>query len=354
MAEPYLPHEILLEIFTRLPAKSVGKCRCLAKLWNNLLSTPRFIESHHLTRKLHPENLILLSPTGSVHTAAAVANGAVSRKLRSPERCTEVAGSCDGLILLFDVENRKFIVNPTTLQLIKIHDWPLDLNKGDSFSMYGLGYDRTSDDYKIVALSYWDTDNEHNPDCADTFVDVYSVKGGFWKRVDSSPYDHAVPYLSCGAFVNGALHWLASSRERGYPSVIAAFDLAREVFDEMPAPSDADPEKFVFYRLVVLGGCLCMVGDGSNGINVWMMKEYGVGGSWTKFSIEGEHEFDIVKPLSFVGDEEVVFLTEEESLVVYNVKANSFREMAVDGARASFVDGCPFVESLVELKSDVN
>lgn len=351
MAEPYLPQEILLEIFTRLPAKSVGKCRCLSKLWQALLSTPQFIESHLLTRKLHPENLVVISPSGSVHTVAAIDNGAVSRKLRSPEHCIDVAGSCDGLILLLDEDNRKFVVNPTTLQLIKIDDSPLALNAGESFIMYGLGYDRTSDDYKIVALSYWDTDNEHNPDCADTFVDVYSVKRGIWKRVDNSPYDHAVPHLSCGAFVNGALHWLASSRETGFASVIAAFDLAREVFDEMPAPSDADSEKFVFYRLVVLGGCLCMVDTaGSNGIDVWMMKEYGVGGSWTKFSIEEECEFDIAKPLSFIGDEEEVFLAEEESLVLYNVKANSFREMAVDGAQALFVDGSAFVESLVELK----
>lgn len=199
-------------------------------------------------------------------------------------------------------------------------------------------------------LSYWDTDNEYNPDCIDTFVDVYSVKKGLWKRVESSPYDHAVPHLSCGAFVNGVLHWLASSRERGYRSVIAAFDFAREVFDEMPAPSDADLEKFVFYKLVVLGGCLCLVDVGRTRTDVWMMKEYGVEESWTKFSIEGECDFDLLKPLSFVGDEEVVFLTEEESLVLYNVEANSFREMDVDGVRASFVDGGVFVESLVELK----
>ncbi|XP_057772091.1 F-box/kelch-repeat protein At3g06240-like [Salvia miltiorrhiza] len=347
MATTDLPQEILIDIFSRLPAKSVGKCRCLAKTWRTLLSTPQFIKSH-LIRKPHQQNLILIAPSGSVHFAASAAvDGAVSRKLQSPENMIEVAGSCDGLVLLVD-EDRKLLVNPITQQQIEITDSPLALTKRESFSMYGLGHDRINDDYKIVALSYWDTDNEHNPDCADTFVDVYSVTRGVWKRVDNSPYDHAVPHLSCGAFVSGAIHWLASSREEGYTSVIAAFDLAREVFDEMPAPSGVDLGKFVFWKLVVLEGCLCLVDAGRDRSDVWIMKEYGVGESWTKLSIEGGCVYDIIKPLCFDGDdEEIVLMTEGESLVVYNVKAKLFRDMVVDGVPAMFVDGGVFVDSLV-------
>ncbi|KAL1548477.1 F-box protein CPR1-like [Salvia divinorum] len=345
MATSDLPQEILIDIFSRLPAKSVGKCRCLAKTWQTLLSSTQFIKSH-LNRIPPHENLMLITPSGSVYSAASV-DGAVSSKLQSPENITELAGSCDGLVLLVDDEDRKLLVNPITMQLIEITDSPLALTKGESFSMYGLGHDMISDDYKIVVLSYWDSDNECNPDCADTFVDVYSVGRGVWRRAVNSPYDHAVPHLACGAFVSGKIHWLASSREEGYPSVIAAFDLAREVFDEMPAPKDADAEKLVLYKLVVLGGCLCLFDVQRDRTHVWIMKEYGVGESWRRFSIEGEWEFDVIKPLCFDGDEEVVWLTEEESLVVYNAKGKSFREKVVDGVPAMFVDGGVFLPSLV-------
>lgn len=39
---------------------------------------------------------------------------------------------------------------------------------------------------------------------------------------------------------------------------------------------------------VALGGCLCMLVCRTNGneFDVWMMKEYGVAESWTKFSVE--------------------------------------------------------------------
>ncbi|KAM3289146.1 hypothetical protein P3S67_017433 [Capsicum chacoense] len=49
-----------------------------------------------------------------------------------------------------------------------------------------------------------------------------------------------------------------------------------------------DKDKFVFDKLAVLKGCLCMIDnpEGSR-IDVWMMKEYGVEESWTKFCVDG-------------------------------------------------------------------
>lgn len=268
-----------------------------------------------------------------------------------PDTWAAIVGSSDGLVLLTNEEDVKFLVNPITMQKVHVPDSPLALYKPGSFSMHGFGYCSSSDDYKIVTLSYFDTDNEYEPDCADTFVDVYSVKSGVWKRLDCSPYDHAVPELASGAFVNGAIHWLASIRdqESGYPSVIAVFDLAREAFDEIPAPSGVDVGRFVFHKLVVLGGCLCMIDSiGNDGfIDVWVMKEYGLVDSWAKFSINGDRGRDVVKPLCYVGDGEVVFLTDEDSLVVYDPISGTIRDMIVDAVPAEFLDGGTFVESLV-------
>lgn len=214
--------------------------------------------------------------------------------------------------------------------------------------MHGLGYDASSDDYKIVTLSYYDTDNEYEPDCADTFVDLYSVKRGVWTRLEPSPYDHAVPDLSPGAFVNGSIHWLASSRERGYPSVIVAFDVVDEKFKEIPAPGIVDVKRFVFNKLVVLRGCLCMI-DTQNWaqIDIWIMEEYGVEKSWVKFSVASNNYWDTVKPLCFIGDDEVVLEIDEERLIVCNLKVGTLRDFVVDGVPAMFIDGGSFVQSLI-------
>lgn len=345
-----LPPEILTDIFTRLPVTSIGKCRCLSKPWSSLLSTPQFIKSH-LNRKPYHESLLLVSPSHSIHTITDARYADVSTKLELLGDWSEVVGSCNGLVLLVNDEEEKFLVNPVTLEQVEIGESPQALDRDESFRMYGFGYDSCSDDYKIVTLSYNDTFNEHEPDCVDTFVDVYSVKRGSWRRVDSSPYDHAVPEIWPGAFVNGAIHWLASSREPGFYSVIAAFDLADEAFRQLPAPIGVDVEKFVFNKLVVLGGCLCMF-DGR--VDFWVMKEYGLAESWTKFSISAHYDWDFVKPLCFVGSEDevedqdvVVLLTEGETLVAFHQKEGMLRDMVVDGGPATFIDAVTFVESLV-------
>ncbi|KAL2229776.1 F-box/kelch-repeat protein At3g06240-like [Sesamum indicum] len=132
--------------------------------------------------------------------------------------------------------------------------------------------------------------------------------------------------LSPGVFVDGAIHWLARSRKPGSPSVIAAFSLAHEVFVEIPAPRGVDVHMFVFKKLLVLGGCLCLINARENDpMDVWTMKEYGLGESWTKFSID--YEWDLVKPLCLMGDEEVVLVTHFRKLFVYNRREGTFRDM---------------------------
>ncbi|KAK4395552.1 F-box/kelch-repeat protein [Sesamum angolense] len=258
-----LPQEILIEIFSRLPVESVGKCRCLAKLWREQLSTPHFVKSHltHQTHRTHQESLILNNtPYDTIYSRSSLKGDTVWKILPclDPGEWTYIVGSCDGLVLMIREEFENFLVNPVTLQLVRVPESPLALKRPESFSMDGFGYDRSSDDYKVVTLSYYDTDR------VETFVDVFSVKRGVWRRVGSSPYDHAIPErstiyvfhkyaLSSAAFVNGALHWLARSRKLGSTSVIVAFNLANEVFDEIPAPSGVDVQNFVFNKLVVLG-----------------------------------------------------------------------------------------------------
>ncbi|CAI9771052.1 unnamed protein product [Fraxinus pennsylvanica] len=318
---PSFPQEIMVDILLRLPAKSIGQFRCVSKRWRFLLSDSQFINTH---LNLHAEegNFILISQNHSLHTITDVGGDPdVSRTLRFqpelPDTWIEMVGSCNGLVLLVNEEDEKFLVNPTTLNQVKIPDSPLALMKPGSFSMHGLGYGASSDDYKIVTLSYYDNDNEYELDCADTFVDLYSVKRGVWSRLEPSPYDHAVPDLSPGAFVNGSIHWLASSRERGYPSVIAAFDIVNEKFKEIPAPGSLDVKRFVFNKLFVLRGCLCMIDTRNRAeIDIWLMEEYGVEKSWVKFSVASNGYWDMVKPLYFIGDDEVVLEIDEETLIM--------------------------------------
>ncbi|KAL2896323.1 hypothetical protein RDABS01_038107 [Bienertia sinuspersici] len=268
--------EILEEILSRLPAKSIGRFRCVSKPWRALLSQPRFIKTHLNRIKDFPfeaQSLILVTSQSSILYITQLRNAhhmldemiTFATELGSNEYLFDFSdglsdvecfvgkmASCDGLTLIEDDESSLLLINPTTKEFEGLPESADALDPRGSFTMYGMGYDSVSDDYKIVALSYLVTDNEHEPDCTEIAV--------------SSPYDHSVGHLTCGVFVAGHIHWLAS-RTSDHSSVIAAFDLGEEKFGEVPPPS-----------------CLCMFASSSDyKIDIWLMKEYGVKESWTKF-----------------------------------------------------------------------
>ncbi|KAL3648713.1 hypothetical protein CASFOL_005116 [Castilleja foliolosa] len=351
VARPDLPEEILIHIFSRLPAKSVGKLRSLSKTWRNLLSTPHFIKSHLALQNTRNKSLILIPPSSvirCVETIKGVYNNTVSRELNLPGLCCEFLGSCDGLVLLKNRDDEVFLVNPITMQQSKIPDPPVPVLRNEA--LYGFGYDSVGDDYKVVAVFYPMSDNK-TPVYIGRLVYVYYVKRGVWKKIESSPRHYGLPARFSGVFLNGAIHWLVPRSEDC--AVIAALDLDSEVFFEIPAPSVADMNDFFFGSLSVLGGCLCVVADtlsNSEGTDVWVMKDYGAAESWRKFTVSWYDFGDLFfKPLCFVGDgeEEVVLLVEGPRLVAYNVNEGTVRDMVVDRVQGRFLDGGTFVESLV-------
>ncbi|KAL3825865.1 hypothetical protein ACJIZ3_021894 [Penstemon smallii] len=313
---------------------SVGKFRCLSKSWRTLLSTTQFIKSH-LSRK----------PQQKIHSYAQAFTCSFNPQMMV-DRFTEMWGSCNGLVLLETGSLGMSVFNPTTLQQLYVPDSPLARNKNEFGTVYGFGYDSSSDEYKIVKLSCY-----KGPDDGYylvTYVDVYSLERGVWNRVISSPNGHVHYNFLPGAFVNNAIHWLNVSKESG-ASTIAAFDLANEVFYDVCGPTDVKKELLYLCDLVVLDGRLCIGEMLIENIVFWMMKEYDSVESWTTFSIRYENVncFCEIKPLCLFGneDEKLLVSSEAEDLAVCNLKERTCERMDTDGLE--FVSGESLVESLV-------
>ncbi|KAL8051773.1 hypothetical protein ABFX02_06G170600 [Erythranthe guttata] len=342
MANPFIPDEILLEIFSRLPAKSIVKYRSLSKKWRTILSTKHFVKSH-LARKPHQESFIYISSEYlTVHSIDKIEGAAavVSRKIELPNKCMRVVGSCDGLVLLRNDEGGIFLLNPVTLQFASV--LPASPTQALIHFKFGFGYDSSVDDYKIFRYYVRDLI------VPGVFLDVYYVRGGFWKSVENPAYIPNHFEIGHGAFLNGAIHWLATKPvELDYR--ITAFDFAREVFDEIPLPIRIDEDGIVLrYKLVVFDGCLCLVKYKMNsGTDVWIMKEYGMAESWTKYDFRGE-----LKPFCYIHGGEDVLVSKSESLHFYNLKERKSRSVVVDGGAVMLKEGCMFVGSIVSPFAD--
>ncbi|XP_058202749.1 F-box protein CPR1-like [Rhododendron vialii] len=157
----------------------------------------------------------------------------------------------------------EFVLNPSTREGKKLPTCPLStphLFSEPYVYLHGFGYDSSRDDYKVVMLPHKYTKSDSKSYCDgdtnNTYVFVYSLKTDAWRRIQGFHY-HPLGYFSgvhrlpSGVYFNERLHWLC--RRTG--------------------GSD------------VLGGYLCVVVLPSSFRNeVWMMKDYGVRESWTKFT----------------------------------------------------------------------
>ncbi|XP_074286843.1 F-box protein CPR1-like isoform X2 [Silene latifolia] len=251
--------------------------------------------------------------------------------------------SCDGLILLIeDDKSTILLVNPTIKEVLELHVPSHDLESHPRNTRYGLGYDQVNDDYKVVALSGYFLEHEMK-----MFANVYSVKKGSWKQVESCPYF----YGYSGVFVGGSIHWIATNYCDN-SRFIAGFDLTEEKIWKVPAPSAINGDPCEYDVLILLGGCLCMCNSfPKDETSIWVMKEYGVLQSWTKFKLVAERGSEMIPYIGVPGQRELVVLKDyhepDERFVVYNLDAAKFQEMTIKGIKGGFCWVGGFRETLV-------
>ncbi|XP_058202744.1 F-box/kelch-repeat protein At3g06240-like [Rhododendron vialii] len=256
----------------------------------------------------------------------------------------KVLSSCEGLLLVNRYDDSNFLLNPSTRECKELPPFPFALPRVRLYSanVYGVGYDSFTDDYKVVIFSYFRTLSSAERDTI--IVAVYSLKTNAWRRIQDS-HDYVLQKTSCGVFVNGRLHFVCRRNES---CVIVAFDLSEESFRELQLPVLFGANDSLYYRLAVLGGCLCLVDERSRKTEFWMMKDYGVRESWLKFTI-GMPEMSTVDLLCMLAEDEFLlknwFCTEK--LVVYSLKKETLRDMVVRGFPTKFRFGSTYVESLV-------
>ncbi|XP_059650531.1 F-box protein CPR1-like isoform X2 [Cornus florida] len=364
-----LPVELLVDILYRLPAKSLGRFKCVAKSWYSLISNPNFAKTHlDRNNTTTPESVLLISDyLYSVDcTKASINDSLLATKLglglpriENPHEF-EILGSCNGLVL-FMTEVTMLLLNPLTMESQTIPESPFNSDSFDTYTLYGLGYDSSADDYKVLTIDFReDVDyveeeeedyDEDEPFCNRAIVRVYSLKTDSWRRIHDVPHSHSrlAPCSSSLVLVSGCLHWFIF---RSATYLIAAFDVADEKFGAVQMPSSLDDSKFnlSYCSLGVLGGCLCLlVPHQTTGTttDIWVMKEYGVTESWTKFTSVRALDMYMMKFLCFVDGEVIFEVDGHNKFVAFNAKEKTRRDIVVCGIPTMYEAGQTYVESLV-------
>lgn len=361
---PFLPEELILEILTKLPIKSLLRFRCVCKSWLHIISNPYFIRKqlHFSTQNTHfttNHRIILSATTAEFHLKSCSITSlfnnpsTVSQDLNYPVknkfRHDGIVGSCNGL-LCFAIKGDCVLLWNPSIRVSKKSP-PLGNNwRPGCFTCFGLGYDHVNDDYKVVAVFC-----DPNEFFSESKVKVFSMATNTWRKIHDFPHGVSPHQNSSGKFVSGTLNW-ASNYSIGSSSfwTIVSLDLEKETYREV-LPPDYEKEECSTPSLSVLKGCLCMNYDyKKTDFVVWLMKDYGVRESWIKLLtipyLPNPEDFSYSGPYCISENGEVLLMFEFD-LILYDPRDHSFRYPRIEGGKGWF-DAEVYVESLVSPMKD--
>ncbi|MED6206709.1 hypothetical protein PIB30_029444 [Stylosanthes scabra] len=360
LEQPF-PADVVFDILVRLPVKSLQRFRSACKPWNELISSDRKFamaqlrrasttrcDCHHLLVYVH--SFADEALTSYVRDYSLIPAFCTSDNYYQPN-CPLAEGdwlhfdgnSCHGLVLITvdKFQDAPVLWNPTTGKfkiLPRIKNYPMD-----SCSVHtGLGYDPSTDTYKVVEVSHSDGIN---------IAMVHAVGSDSWREIKNFPV--GFPRFNV-KFVNDTLNWLLKRDiSMGYPpnsSVIVSLDMGMEEFNEISPPMNAIGD----LEISILKDWLCIIGHRFRTSDVWVMKEFGRVESWTKLFSIPIYEYDlrsrpiynIIHSISKDDENEIILLRNKSKFVLYDPKTETFSIPVVEKFQG-YSDSRVIIESLV-------
>ncbi|KAB2621040.1 F-box/kelch-repeat protein [Pyrus ussuriensis x Pyrus communis] len=229
----------------------------------------------------------------------------------------------------------------------KLPEIPKEEKYRSSINLYGIGFDHSTYEHKVVKGLYTKHNRLINLLLGDFHEDVvfsvYTLETDSWRKIEGSfPYRF---YASeQGIMLNGDLHWFGERLEDQSRLIVSVALTGEERIREIPLPLECGyvgstnrrMKLGVFRQWLCITYYSCPRGGTYN--EFWVMTEYGVRESWTKMRVSIPYS-----KLKHSG-----FWTKEQ-LIMYNFNDESHWKISIRGIwKVGRVFTC--LESLISLK----
>ncbi|PHT43886.1 hypothetical protein CQW23_17911 [Capsicum baccatum] len=239
----YWRAEILTEILSRLPVKSLLRFKSVLKSWSSLISSPEFTK-YHLSLSAnnnkdytnHTVMWRIAQPEFNLKTCPIMEETNLDYHMKNSGISCVIEGSVNGLVCLVNEAKELFLWNPALRKYKKLPDFRTKL-KDDAHCTYGFGYDDIHDDYKVLC-SFSITRYPRNFQ----EINIYSLKDNSWRTIHCSR--RVTRLIGSGKFANGTLYWATSIDIKSGWS-ITSFDLRNEKWKKVERPYCGEEDKFL-------------------------------------------------------------------------------------------------------------
>jgi F-box interacting protein len=261
---------LVYEIFVRLPAKDILRCRAVCRSWRSLTSAPDFLLAHHRGQPSFP--LLTLNGADITKDGSPICNHSRALLGLDDYEGFKLLASCDGL-LLFSLSNGRFsICNPTTRQCA-----PLPcLTAAGRINIVALYLHSPSGEYRVL---YWKgRQQDHHLKAA---YYILKVRQGQLSRCIGVPsstagidkimldWHETTTNFAPPVVFRNCLHWNA-----GCDAGILVFDNIIESFRLMRSPAAATR---ICNHLCAMEGSIafsCHDGSRRRIIKIWVLEDY--------------------------------------------------------------------------------
>ncbi|KAJ0453915.1 putative F-box domain-containing protein [Helianthus annuus] len=291
-----LCEELIVEIFSRLPSKSLLRFRSVSKSLRACIGSPDFIRLHALRspnkvmiiHQVYFQGATRATDMYTLHSAGQLSNDPYVgvTAVEYPFTSFRIVGSCNGVLCLHEYGKGITLWNPSIRRKVTVHDRPLLSDWRGQVHPFGFAFDPIIKDYKIVMTTNCNTKKGL---VLRTFV--YRMKKDAWHEIASPTRDLLSCRESCQCLFNGTLHWvikrfLTDSHDDCHSPYILAFNPSSEIFStiELPEPSWETKE------VTIINGSLAVISSKHDDSWIWVRNN--TTASWSVAFKLKAHEFE--------------------------------------------------------------
>ncbi|KAG7552674.1 F-box associated domain type 1 [Arabidopsis thaliana x Arabidopsis arenosa] len=217
-----LPNDLVEEIVSRVPLKSMRNVRLTCKKWNALFKSRSFTKMHigkeeEAAKELGETRMIVMMDY-NVYLMGIIVNENPSIESLGQLTCLNDSEQvkisqvfhCEGLLLcILKVDNTKIVVwNPYLGQTRWIQTGKHYHASGwvtlDVYN-YALGYENNSENHSLKILRFTNDFRYHFPENVALWYEIYDFDTDLWTTLDVSPHWRIIS--NCGLSLKGNTYW---------------------------------------------------------------------------------------------------------------------------------------------------